>query len=374
MVNAPRRALKFGIALAIVGVAAAMLVATASSSSRHATGHAAHHAAAPLKIAFMDNGPITDGGWTEAISDGRVAVMKNLGNQVSVTYTANIPFGPDITRVAQQYIKQGYKVLVDGACGGCAEFLSVCKQNPQVKCLLLNGNPPFPNNTAGYFPRYWESAYLVGMTAGLLTKSNKIGTVMAFNLPLIDSIVNSYTLGCQSVNPKCQVLTGVQNSWLLPAKTQQIASSLADSGADFLWSFLDDSTTARVAEQRGAWAAGAYLDQLQYAPKHYATGQVFQWGGPLTDAVKQIIAGTWKPGLYLSNLGSGVQVGQVWGPSVPADVKAKVLAMKAKIEGGYNPFVGPIYDKSGKLRVKAGQSLDTLFLYYKWNWQVKGIK
>jgi basic membrane protein A and related proteins len=371
MVNAPRRALKFGIALAIVGAAATMLVASASSSGRHAS---AHHAATPLKIAFIDNGPTNDGGWTEAISDGRIAVQKNLGNKVQTTYSANVPFGPDITRVGEQYVKQGYKVIVDGACGGCAQFTQICKQNPQVICLMLNANPPFTKNTAGYFPKYWESAYLVGMTAGLLTKTNKIGTVQAFNIPLITSIVNSYALGCQSVNPKCQVLTGVQNSWLLPAKTQQIASSLADSGADFLWSFLDDSTTARVAEQRGAWAAGAYLDQLQFAPKHYATGQVFEWGGQLTDAVKQILAGTWKPGLYLSNLGSGVQVGQVWGPSVPADVKAKVLAMKKKIEGGYNPFVGPIYDKSGKLRVKPGQHLGELFLYYKWNWQVKGIK
>ena len=370
MVNALRRALKFAVALALVGATVATVVGTASSTGRIARGHAV----GPLKIAFLNNGPTNDGGWTESISDGRIAVQSALGSKVSTTYTDNIPFGPDITRVAEQYVSQGYPVLVDGSCGGCVQFTQVCKKYPKVTCLLLDGSPPFTANEAGLFPKFWQSAYLVGMTAGLLTKSNKIGTVEAFNIPLVTSIVNAYAMGCQSVNPKCQVLAGVQNSWLLPAKTQQIASSLVDSGADFLWSYLDDSTTARVAEQRGAWASGAYLDQLKFAPQHYATGQVFKWGGPLVEQVKAIIAGKFKSGLYLSTLGQGVDVGAVWGPSVPASVKTKVLAMKTKIQNGYNPFVGPLYDKSGKLRVKPGQKLSETYLYYQWNWQVKGIK
>jgi simple sugar transport system substrate-binding protein len=355
------------LAAALVSAVAAVLVVSAAASSSHRGVNA------PVRIAFINDGPVNDGGWTEAIYLGQQAIDKQFGSKIKTTYATNV-FGNDITRVAEQYIHEGYNVIVDGGCAGCAQIRALAVRYPNVKFLMADGNPPFRSNEAALFPKYWQSGYLMGVTAGLLTKSNKIGTVASFNIPLGDSIINAYALGCQSVDPKCEVLMDVQNSWLLPAKTSQMANSLIDQGADFVWSYLNDTTTARVSEQRGAWTGGAYLDQLQFAPKKYATGEVFMWNSPFAQQVTALLNGTFKSGLYLSSLGQGFDIGKVWGPNVPASVKAKVLALKSKIKGGWNPFTGPIYDQKGKLRVQKGQALGDDYLYYQWNWLVKGVK
>jgi len=50
-----------------------------------------------------------------------------------------------------------------------------------------------------------------------------------------------------------------------------------------------------------------------------------------------------------------------------------IAKQQKKIETGkWNPFYGPVYDQSGKLRVKKGQHL-TVKQLYAINWLVKGV-
>jgi len=58
---------------------------------------------------------------------------------------------------------------------------------------------------------------------------------------------------------------------------------------------------------------------------------------------------------------------------VSAATKAKIAAKKAAIvKGTFYEFAGPLYDQSGKLRVKKGQKLTVKDLYAM-NWLVKGV-
>jgi hypothetical protein len=63
-----------------------------------------------------------------------------------------------------------------------------------------------------------------------------------------------------------------------------------------------------------------------------------------------------------------------WGPSVPDDVQTQTQqTLDDLASGAENPFVGPIKDNKGKVRVKAGEKLSDEFLYGKWSWYVDGI-
>ena len=68
--------------------------------------------------------------------------------------------------------------------------------------------------------------------------------------------------------------------------------------------------------------------------------------------------GTWKTGFYYGSLKDGFTLLAPYGKGVSAKTKALIAQQKALIESGkWNEFTGPIYDQSGKLRVKAGQRL-----------------
>jgi basic membrane protein A len=62
-----------------------------------------------------------------------------------------------------------------------------------------------------------------------------------------------------------------------------------------------------------------------------------------------------------------------FGPGVTAKTKALIEQRQQQIESGsWSEFQGPLYDQSGKLRVKKGQRLTVKDLYAM-NWLVKGV-
>ena len=57
-----------------------------------------------------------------------------------------------------------------------------------------------------------------------------------------------------------------------------------------------------------------------------------------------------------------------------AKTKAQIAAKrKALVSGKFNVFQGPIYDQSGKLKVKPGQKLRLIQDLYTMQWLVKGV-
>jgi len=84
--------------------------------------------------------------------------------------------------------------------------------------------------------------------------------------------------------------------------------------------------------------------------------------------------GTWKPGFYYGSIKDGFTNIASYGPKVSANTRAQINAKKkAIVAGKFHVFEGPIYDQSGKLKVKPGQQLKLLKDLYTMQWLVKGV-
>ena len=83
--------------------------------------------------------------------------------------------------------------------------------------------------------------------------------------------------------------------------------------------------------------------------------------------------GTWKTGFYYGTLKDGFMQLAPYGPKVSAKTKSMIAAKKAAmISGKFDPFQGPLYDQSGKLKVPKGKRL-TIKDLYSMNWLVRGV-
>jgi len=83
--------------------------------------------------------------------------------------------------------------------------------------------------------------------------------------------------------------------------------------------------------------------------------------------------GTWKTGFYYGTIKDGMIGLASYGPGVSAATKAKIAAKRAAlVNGTFYEFAGPLYDQSGKLRLKKGQKMSVNDLYAM-NWLVKGV-
>ena len=58
--------------------------------------------------------------------------------------------------------------------------------------------------------------------------------------------------------------------------------------------------------------------------------------------------------------------------SVPAEASGPADKVRDDILGGYSPFVGPLTDSSGTVRVEAGKRMTEQELY-NWDWAVEGV-
>jgi simple sugar transport system substrate-binding protein len=353
--------------------AALSLILAAGSASQPASGGANQQS--PFKVGMVFDGSIQDGGYDQSAYEGMQRAITRIGrDKVSLSYTEHTPYTSQMTQVVNGMIADGAELIVDMAAGAKLVY-DACEPNESVQCIMSNAFPPLPDNVQGFYPMNWYTDYLTGVAAGLVTKTGRIGYVASFKIPTpIFESINSVALGCQSVRPNCRVLVTYLNSWYDPPKETRALNTMVGAGADVLVSYLNTPIPVQVAQKRGVWGVGIFADQRKYGPNAFLTSRIVDWGPTYEGYIRAGMAGRpvvgggadlWRPGprLHLSPFGR----------RVPPAVKTRVNRLFKEFRAGKSPFVGPIYDQSGKLRVRKGVRLPDRVIYSKWTWLVKGV-
>jgi basic membrane protein A len=91
-------------------------------------------------------------------------------------------------------------------------------------------------NVASLVFRTNEASFLVGVAAGMMTETGKVGFVGGMDIDLINDFFLGYEAGVNWVNPQATVLEPVYvGDWADPTKGKELAKSLVDSGADAIF-------------------------------------------------------------------------------------------------------------------------------------------
>jgi basic membrane protein A and related proteins len=357
---------KLALAAILVVIAATAVALTVGTASSPAKSNAA------FKAAWIYVGPHNDGGWSQAHDQGRLAVQKALGSKVQTTYKENIPEGPQVAQVIDQLIRDGNKIIFATSFGFQPAMAAAAKKNPDVKFEMATGTTILPN-MAEYYGAGEDAIYLSGIAAGAATKTGTVGYVVPFAIPEVIRHTNAFTLGVQKAHPGAKVKIVWTNSWFSPDKEKKAAESLHSAGADVIGQNVDSPAAGQYSESASVPWVGYDSNAQKFAPKSWLTAAVYNWGPYYISRVKAAMNGTWKTGNYYGSLKDGFTLLAPFGKSVSAATKKLIAQEKAKIVSGkWNEFSGPIYDQSGKLRIKPGHrpSFNDL---YSMNYLVKGV-
>lgn len=322
------------------------------------------------RVAFVYIGVPGDGGWTYEHDQGRLMMEKELG--IKATTVENIPEGPDAERVFEE-LAQKNDIIFGTSFGYMDPMYNVAQKHPNVKFLHATGYKTLPN-MGTYMGREYQSAYLVGMAAGKMTKNNHMGYVGAFPIPEVIYTINAFTLGAQSVNPNVDVSVVWSNTWFDPATEKQAAISLLDKGVDVLAAYQDSPAGIQAAAERKVWGIGNDSDMGRFAPETYISNPKWNWGPYYVKTVKSVMDGTWKSEAYFGSMKEGITEMAPLGKNVPADVKELIEKKKQEILAGtFDVFQGPIVDQDGKVRFEQGKKMTDEEILGT-TWFVKGIK
>ena len=329
--------------------------------------------AAPLKIAFAYVGPVGDGGWTFAHDNGRKAVEKEFGSKVVTSFVEKVPESADAERVIRDMVGQGNKLVFGTTFGYMEPMLKVAADHKDVKFEHATGYKT-ADNLRTYDSRTYEGAYMAGVIAGAMTKTNTLGVVGSIPIPEVVRNINSFTLGAQSVNPKVKTKVVWVGDWFNPPKETEAATALINGGADVLMQNTDSSAVLQTAEKMGKRAFGWDSDMTAYGPKAHLGSAIINWGPYYVKAVRDALDNKWTTGQTWWGVKEGAIDMVSIAADVPEDTKKKIETIKAGLkDGSFQIWKGPIADNTGKEMLAKDAAADDKFLGGI-NFYVKGVE
>lgn len=333
---------------------------------------------AKTKVAFALLWTIDDMGWTTAHYRGIEHLKKKLGDKIEVSYTEKV-LAANAEQVLRGYAKAGYNIIFATTFEHMDPCLIVAKDFPKVVFEHCSGYKKNDKNMGNYFVRMYQAEYLCGYMAGLMGYKN-VGTVATNPIPEPIRGINAFTIGLLkglkeagvAHDPKKVNTIVWLKSWRDATNETLLAETLAGRGHDLIRQMADTPESSAAACRKGVPAIGYGIDVAKQADCALVSTE-WKWGDYYVDAVKRVMAGTWRPGeVWWGFEKGGIDISP-FHASVPKDVRQKVLAEKTLLVKGVDKiFFGPIRDQSGKEIIppdKKATDQDLLTM----RWLVQGV-
>jgi basic membrane protein A and related proteins len=169
----------------------------------------------------------------------------------------------------------------------------VAKQNPKKHFAIVDTVVDEPNVASITFKEH-EGSFLVGVVAGLTTKTNKIGFIGGMEIPLIEKFESGFLAGVKAVNPNAKVEVQYAGAFDKADKGKAIASSMYASGIDVIYHaagatgnglFSEAKDLKKKDPSREIWVIGVDKDQ---APEGAVKVNGKTYNVTLTSMVKRV--------------------------------------------------------------------------------------
>jgi len=197
--------------------------------------------------------------------------LQKAANEGKIRYehTDDIGYAGDMERVLREVAEKQKPAAIFGDAFGNEEAVRrVAKDYPEIAFVFGSGLGPADPNMSVFDNWIHEPAYLCGLIAGGVTKTNVIGVVGGYPVPEVNRITNAFIDGAK-----------------------EAALAQIDAGADVL--FAERFGVIEAAVEKGLLVFGNMSDQYELGPGHVLTGPVWNMTPTVEYIIKQVEAGVY---------------------------------------------------------------------------------
>ncbi len=245
----------------------------------------------------------------------------------------------DYVRVMREYAESGVDLIVGEAFGISREARKVADDYPKVAFLMGDPGGPYGENFSVFDDWIQESTYLMGIIAGKMTSSNRIGMVGGYPIGEVNRLFNSFMAGALSVNPDAQFKVSFIGSWYDPPKAKEFAFAQVESGVDVL--YAERAGVVDAAREKGIIAFGNVNDmnKLEGGTDVVVTSALWHMEPAIDRAIGLVKDGKFGAENYqqwtmMAKGGTSLAPYYEFEDRVPADTKAQVAELAEKIKAG----------------------------------------
>lgn len=313
----------------------------AASPSPGATPGGAAGSGKDFKFGMVtDVGGVNDKSFNQSAWEALQKIEKDTGASVKYLQSkSDADFIPNLN----QFVKGKYNLtwgigfIIEKA------LKQVAEQNPDAKLAIVDNVVDLPNVMSVTFAEH-EGSFLVGVIAGLMTKTNVIGFVGGMDIPVIKRFEAGFRAGIKAVNPDAQLKVNYTGTFDKPDLGKSAAATIYNGGADIIFpsagatgNGVFNEAKDRLKSGKKVWVIGVDKDQsTEFGTDVTLTSMVKRVDEAVYRVCKDLIAGKFTGG-HLTTLGlkdNGVGIADTSKVNVPEDVLKKVEEYKTKIISG----------------------------------------
>ena len=300
-----------------------------------------------IKVAGIYTQPIQQK-WDACLHKALVSLSEK--GQVEYVFSEKVS-NTDYIRVLREYAESGVALVVGEAFGISREVRKVADDYPKVAFLMGDSFGPHGSNMSVFDNYIHEPCYLMGMIAGTMTKSNKIGMVGGYPIGEVNRLFNAFMAGAKSVNPAVAFKVSFIGSWYDPPKAKEFAYAQVEAGVDVL--YAERAGVVDAAREKGLIAFGNVNDmnKEENGTNVVVASALWHMESAIGHAIERVKSKSFKAEDYkewtmMAKGGASLSPYYEFGGKLSADIKSEVAQKAAAIEKG--TFVVEINDNEPK--------------------------
>ena len=179
----------------------------------------------------------------------------------------------------RNFASKGYNPVVAVSFAWTSAIEKVAAEFPDTKFVLVDSVVDKPNVRSVVYKEE-EGSYLVGVLAGLASKTGKVGFIGGMDIPLIRKFECGYEQGARAANAKIEVfqnMTGTTGAaWNDPVRGGELTKNQIDQGADVVYAAAGATGLGvlQTAADNGKLSIGVDSNQNHLHPGSVLTSMV----------------------------------------------------------------------------------------------------
>jgi basic membrane protein A len=298
-------------------------------------------AASDFKIGMVtDVGGVNDNSFNQSAWEGLQAFKADSGAEVKYLQSkGDADYLPNLTTFAKDKSNLTWGI---GYMMGDA-MKTVAGQFPESKFAIIDSVVEAPNVESVTFSEN-EGSFLVGVIAGLTTKTNKIGFVGGMEGDVIGRFEAGFVAGVAAVNPSATVSINYAGAFDKPDLGKAAAATMYNDGIDIIFpaagstgNGVFNEAKERSKDGKKYWVIGVDKDQsITFGDDITLTSMVKRVDKAVQIVSQGLVDGKFQGGkvTVLGLKEDGVGIPDTSSKNVTADILAKVADFKAKIISG----------------------------------------
>ena len=252
-----------------------------------------------LKVAFLHENNAENSAWVRNHNKGRDALEQAFPDRLTTTTLENVNPEVDAEQALEELAHDSVDVVFTTSARMHTACLKVAAQHPKTRFLNCSLSAPHPL-VRTYYPRTYEVTYLLGMLAGIVSHSDKVGYVAANPVYGVPAAINAFAQGVRAVRPDSRVV--LRWACLCDAAHPQDFSDRKDVEVFYSQDFR---------EPEGTYRDYGLCRRLPDGVLQPLGLPEWRWDVFFTEIVRSVFAGTWDsaPGGRAINYWWGLKSG-----------------------------------------------------------------